>query len=1285
MPLLLLSSSTMMRGKHNICAKAGVCLKFSLIVSFMFLCFFSSFAQPTLVKDINTASAKYFYPMHLTQSNGILYFSASDPTHGQELWRSDGTPEGTFLLKDLNPGLAGSNPSHLLDVNGTLYFVANGYSTNTSYVTRTGGYQLWKTDGTLAGTQKVADVSLGRWDIEESPAPIVLTKAGNTVFYSTDNNPYWYYLKSSKGGSFWINRIYGEETLFTEVNNTLYISGSTYYGSGLLKTDGTEEGTSLIFAGDFPKNISSVNGILFFTAYDPVNKHALWKSDGTPAGTVLVKSIPGIIYSSLIRNTDSINGIILYFAAGSVLWKSDGTSEGTMPMKEFAASSFIYALQAVNGTLFFINGRELWKSDGTTAGTTLVKDIGAGSSEVLPSSGGYFYFKMYEPYPSKNFSLWRSDGSQSGTIKLKNFNQQSDYYYFDNRHFADVKGTLFFVPNTDELWKSDGTSAGTVKINISLPTMNGASSPQSITRAGNTLYFSANNGIQGEELWKSDGTSAGTTLVKDIYPGAADAAPSLLTAVNSVVYFSASDSLHGRELWKSDGTPEGTVLVRDIYPGTATSNVRNLIQVNGTLFFTANHPSYGEELWKSDGTPAGTVMVKDIVPGIERYDYRAFNNITVVNGLLYFTTSYPTPNNPNYYTTIFWKSDGTPAGTVQVKDINPGYYANIGNLINVNGTLFFTANDGIHGIELWKSDGTPAGTVMVKDIVPGKDGAYPEQLITNNGLLYFVFYEPSTGYAIWKSDGTAQGTSLFRKLPSGSEEYFSKLRYINGRFYFFSWRNIDDGGDGTATLWTIEDTAGSNPVKLKDNFYGRYSYSPSVFFSSNGILYFVMNDGKHGNELWRSDGTIAGTALVDDLPGSPYNDTFATLNNTLYFSIYTQKISRELWKYDPSACVSVTNKNLLVQANSVCLGQDGKILLKGSQANVPYQAYLNNAAIGNPVQGGGDITLTIPAVSLNVGNNTFTIKASGCTLVELTSKATITVLNCPTISCNNTTQSSLVVNPSSGSILSGTSLYLKTIPGASSYTLQVSTSANFTTGVITKTTASRLSIGTFYASFPELSLNQKYYVRVYTNLGLCWGPVTSFTTASAAGSTYVVNPSDGSTTTGTSLYLNTVPTATSYTVQVSTSANFTTGVLTKTTASRLSTGTYYAVFAELALNQKYYVRVKTNLSDTWGRTTSFTRVNATARLAASEESVQENLENKASLYPNPFEDKLTLVTEHTGKHSIHIVDNLGRTVYQATTQGNQTELNLAHLKAGVYMLKLSTEEGQTQVSRVIKK
>src|SRR6185436_5943498 len=115
-----------------------------------------------------------------------------------------------------------------------------------------------------------------------------------------------------------------------------------------------------------------------------------------------------------------------------------------------------------------------------------------------------------------------------------------------------------------------------------------------------------------------------------------------------------------------------------------------------------------------------------------------------------------------------WKSDGTEAGTVLVKDINPAVYpgghsAAPYDLTNVNGTVYFRADDGTSGWELWKSDGTTAGTVLMKDINPGSASSYPGALADTRGTLFFTANNGSSkGYGLWKSDGTPTGTLLVK-------------------------------------------------------------------------------------------------------------------------------------------------------------------------------------------------------------------------------------------------------------------------------------------------------------------------------------------------------------------------------------------------------------------------------------------------------------------------------------------------------------------------------------------
>ena len=112
-----------------------------------------------------------------------------------------------------------------------------------------------------------------------------------------------------------------------------------------------------------------------------------------------------------------------------------------------------------------------------------------------------------------------------------------------------------------------------------------------------------------------------------------------------------------------------------------------------------------------------------------------------------------------------WKTDGTAGGTVLVKDINPGAAgSNIKNLVNVNGTLYFSANDGTHGNELWKSDGTAAGTVLVEDINQRSVDSNPANFTVLGNSLLFTADDGFHGTELWKLP-TMCGGRKFQLAP----------------------------------------------------------------------------------------------------------------------------------------------------------------------------------------------------------------------------------------------------------------------------------------------------------------------------------------------------------------------------------------------------------------------------------------------------------------------------------------------------------------------------------------
>ena len=188
------------------------------------------------------------------------------------------------------------------------------------------------------------------------------------------------------------------------------------------------------------------------------------------------------------------------------------------------------------------------------------------------------------------------------------------------------------------------------------------------------------------------------------------------------------------------------IMVKDIYSGTDSSYPNYLTAIGDTLFFQADDGTHGYELWKTDGTEAGTVMVKDIRSG-SGSSASPFQ-LTAVGGTLFFQA------NDGTHGIELWKSDGTVAGTVMVKDIRSGASDSSPNYLTAIGdTLFFQAYDGTHGYELWKSDGTEANTVMVKDIRSGSGSSYPYLLTAVGNTLFFQADDGNNGRELWKTVG----------------------------------------------------------------------------------------------------------------------------------------------------------------------------------------------------------------------------------------------------------------------------------------------------------------------------------------------------------------------------------------------------------------------------------------------------------------------------------------------------------------------------------------------------
>ncbi|NOK63453.1 MAG: hypothetical protein GFH25_541276n8 [Chloroflexi bacterium AL-N10] len=809
-------------------------------------------------------------PSGLTTVGEQLFFSFGDGRHGSELWTSDGTEAGTFMVADLFPGQRGSDPNNLTDFNDTLFFLALSENNMLS---------LWKSDGSPGGVTLVKEL------VPDNPGTLDMIAVQDTL----------YIIVPIAGGA------------------ELWRSDGTPTGTMMLKRFEIDTSTTGVTTPDdvqpmipsIPPDIerilvgelTDVNGTLFFRGYDGAHGYELWRSDGTQEGTqMVIDATPGVI-SNFPRELTVMGNAFFYvgvnYATERGIWSSDGTEAGTREIRSFPRPeeppSF---LTVVDNTLFFSasddetgTNRELWKSDGTTEGTQMVKDIwpgaeSSGARELVNVEGVVFFSANDGQHGTE---LWKSDGTEAGTTIVKDIFPTSDS---TPMWLTNVNGTLFFAAKDRsfnvfqdgdvELWRSDGTEAGTQRVK-DINTSPKGSEPDHFVQVGDRAFFIANDELLGLELWQTDGTTEGTQMVKDIAPGIEDGMSrfSDIVAFDGKLFFSGDTQ--SATLWRSDGTEAGTELV--LGDEVLGSSLWNMLVMNDTLYFTTHTFDNRSVLWASDGTANGTVAVKQ---------FNAIGRVIQVNGSLWFSA------NDGQRGTELWRSDGTEQGTVLVKDIWPGPSGEIGWLVELNDGVLFTANDGQRGTELWRSDGTEQGTVLVKDIKLGSESTYLYNLTSTDGRVFLIVDDGVHGEEVWVTDGTEAGTRLLKDIKNGSNSSEPRDLTAVGRNLFFS---ADDGKVGRE-LWTSDGTE-QGTVLVSDIRSGPDGSDPRSLTNIDGLLFFsALNDEQ---VLWRSDGTRDGTQLVwQEAPGqSPAyinkpSEMFL-FNDSILLSAYDEQAGQELW------------------------------------------------------------------------------------------------------------------------------------------------------------------------------------------------------------------------------------------------------------------------------------------------------------------------------------------------------------------------------------------------------
>jgi len=289
-----------------------------------------------------------------------------------------------------------------------------------------------------------------------------------------------------------------------------HMFGSTTHAMTLLKNI-----DPAIKKGSHARGFTQIGSKFVFSAITDTYGNELWITDGTTAGTVIVKDLFTGANGSEPSGFTTV-GTNTYFVAENAagnkeLWLTNGSTAGTVKLKDINPSATVGSmpqeLTANGGKLFFTadngtNGRELWVSNGTAAGTTMVKDIHASGSSnprnLVVYNGLVWFFATDGMLAVQH--LYSSDGTAAGTTKRVTLTKGSE-----GGQLTVCNGKLFYVARsstTSKMWKTDGTGAGTQQV---IPALAGNVNPipnRRMAVMNNWLYFNADFDASGAELWK---------------------------------------------------------------------------------------------------------------------------------------------------------------------------------------------------------------------------------------------------------------------------------------------------------------------------------------------------------------------------------------------------------------------------------------------------------------------------------------------------------------------------------------------------------------------------------------------------------------------------------------------------------------------------------------------------------------------------------------------------------------------------------------------------------------
>lgn len=838
------------------------------------------------LKPIKSADFKY------VEMSGFVLYSGFDPDGGFELWRSDNSASGTYRVKDICPGSCSADPTDLVVVSGTAYFVAKESDG--------GKFVIYKSDGTASGTSKIfnfSDVSImtgfeNSDDImsnsycEEASCSEnrYLLASSTRLFFSLQNVSVpsadrisWFSTQGTVASTQHLAAMDDTARTTTVFNDHLFVTqeDEVFHWDGSVNNGWVRvNGNAGSLCGGVNDGTFTINNKLYFVCYDVnLSGQRIFKmlSDFSYSGSNVLASFftffafgGGYDYY-YYANYDGINYDI---------YRSDGTAGGTIKVLDATGTDYYFMGHVNNNTIFRI-GTGIYQTNGTLAGTSVIKTLTNNNVTIVGNSTGLFFFH-------NDGRLYKTDGTLAGTVPV--VSTDGDEFLWASG-LGTIGGELYFSGKTFargvELWKV--TAAGVLQLISERRTGSLHSHPMkvfnflgsgfvsmvddygsvlykldtslnisqsdikywaesvvteqigTVTEAGGKLFWAQSSADYSSELrsYSADSGIAVHTGITDYYGLYPSGNLKILgTAGESLIftgYVTGSD--HRAALSFNSQTSILSTLV-SVVP-------RDIVKLNSTASILAakNSTSLSNSNWEpyvTDGSLSGTSLLVDIVGG-------AGGSNPILLGLLNSKVIFHTNQG-------FYETNGTPGGTALI--VQPSLTIAPSEPISINGKIVFFAGVAGTGKEIWVTDGTAVNTMLLKDTNPTATGGVVKMLGKNasNTLAYFVANDGTNGEELWKTDGTVLGTVMVKDICAGScNAQIDDMFEFQGKNYF--WIKVSNLSTLTAShLWKTDGT-GAGTILEKDFLP---MFKSGIVKSNSSTLFFTLTDtlAETNKQLW---------------------------------------------------------------------------------------------------------------------------------------------------------------------------------------------------------------------------------------------------------------------------------------------------------------------------------------------------------------------------------------------------------------------------------------------------